>query len=156
MKKQIYLAGGFFFDKQNDLVTRAHTALKHNPTVGYIHSPREHQYQNVTAENDPEGIFGSYEWATETYNNDLTAMGLADLAVVVWDNVQPDMGTAWEMGYLAALHKPIVLTCEDSVEQVGINLMLIKGSKTFLTQVQELKDFDFNLIPTKLYKGLII
>lgn len=156
MKKQIYLAGGFFSDKQNDLVTRAHTALKHNPTVGYIHSPREHQYQNVTAENDPEGIFGSYEWATETYNNDLTAMGLADLAVVVWDNVQPDMGTAWEMGYLVALHKPIVLTCEDSVEQVGINLMLIKGSKTFLTQVQELKDFDFNLIPTKLYKGLII
>ena len=45
MQKQIYLAGGWFTPKQASLVERAHAALKQNPTIGYIHSPQEHQYK---------------------------------------------------------------------------------------------------------------
>ncbi|WP_253733144.1 hypothetical protein [Latilactobacillus curvatus] len=58
MQKQIYLAGGWFTPKQASLVERAHAALKQNPTIGYIHSPQEHQYKGVTEDHDPEGMFG--------------------------------------------------------------------------------------------------
>lgn len=157
MQKHIYLAGGFFNPKQNQLVDQIETALQKNPTIGYIHSPRNHQYKNVSEDHDPEGIFGSYEWANETYNNDLTAMQLADLGVVAWDNVAPDTGTAWEMGYLTAINKPLVMVCEDNnVDTTGINLMLVKSIKAYLTKPAELAKFDFNLIETSLYKDKII
>ncbi|MBA1393232.1 nucleoside 2-deoxyribosyltransferase, partial [Lactobacillus sp. XV13L] len=84
------------------------------------------------------------------------AMHLADVGVVAWDNVNPDTGTAWEMGYLNAIHKPVVMVCEDEVQTTGINLMLIKGIKAYLKSAVELEKFDFNVIETKLYDGKII
>ncbi|NVY96283.1 nucleoside 2-deoxyribosyltransferase [Lactobacillus sp. DCY120] len=156
MSKNIYLAGGFFTPKQNQLLDRIEAQLKANPTVNYLHSPRDHQYKGISADHDPEGLFGGYEWATETYNNDITAMQLADLIVVAWDNILPDTGTAWEMGYMYAAQKPIVLFCEDDLQKEGLNLMLVKSIKTYLQDLDELKDFDFDLIPTRLYSGPII
>lgn len=156
MQKHIYLAGGFFTPKQIALLDRVEAALKQNATVGYLHSPRDHQYKGASVDHDPEGIFGSYEWANETYQNDITAMNLADIAVVSWDNSDPDTGTAWEMGYMKAIHKPVILVCEDDVQKEGLNLMLVKGIKAYLTNVDELKSYDFNLLPTKLYEGEVI
>ncbi|UQS83184.1 nucleoside 2-deoxyribosyltransferase [Bombilactobacillus thymidiniphilus] len=156
MQKHIYLAGGFFNPKQIALLDRVEAALKNNETVGYIHSPRDHQYKNASIDHDPDGIFGSYEWANETYNNDVTAMNLADLAVISWDNQNPDTGTAWEMGYMLASQKPVIMFCEDDVQTEGLNLMLVKGIKAYLTTTSELETYDFNLLPTKLYQGDII
>ncbi|UQS81878.1 nucleoside 2-deoxyribosyltransferase [Bombilactobacillus folatiphilus] len=156
MSKNIYLAGGFFNPKQIDLLDRIEAVLKQNPTVSYLHSPRDHQYKDVSIDNDPDGIFGGYEWANETYKNDITAMNLADLAVVSWDNVNPDTGTAWEMGYMLASNKPVILVCEDDVQKEGLNLMLVEGIKAYLTNVDDLKTYDLDLLPTILYQGEII
>lgn len=156
MQKHIYLAGGFFNPKQNQLLDQIEAALQQNPTVGYWHSPRDHQYKNASIDHDPEGFFGSYEWATETYNNDLAAMQLADIGVIAWDNLQVDTGTAWEMGYLNAINKPLIMVCSDDVQTTGINLMLVKSIKAYLQKPAAVADFDFNLIPTQLYQGKII
>lgn len=156
MQKQIYLAGGWFTPKQASLVERAHAALKQNPTIGYIHSPQEHQYKGVTENHDPEGMFGGYEWANQTYQNDITAMDLADMAVVLWDMQDEDTGTAFEVGYLNACHKPIVFVCEDDLQANPINLMLAKGITQCLTSVDELATFDFQFVAGEPYTGQIV
>ncbi|WP_436629733.1 nucleoside 2-deoxyribosyltransferase [Latilactobacillus sakei] len=156
MQKQIYLAGGWFTPKQADMVARAHKALAANPTVGYIHSPQEHQYKDVTEDNDPNGLFGGYEWANQTYQNDITAMDLADMAVVLWDMADEDTGTAFEVGYLNASHTPIVFVCEDDLQENPINLMLAKGISKCVTDINELETLDFQFVAGEPYPGKIV
>ena len=110
----------------------------------------------MTEDHDPEGMFGGYEWANQTYQNDITAMDLADMAVVLWDMQDEDTGTAFEVGYLNACHKPIVFVCEDDLQANPINLMLAKGITQCLTSVDELATFDFQFVVGEPYPGQIV
>lgn len=59
-------------------------------------------------------------------------MQLADIGVIDWDNLQIDTGTAWKIGYLNAINKPLIMVYTDNIQNTGINLMLIKSIKAYL------------------------
>ncbi|GEK28172.1 nucleoside 2-deoxyribosyltransferase [Furfurilactobacillus siliginis] len=142
--KSIYLASPFFDEDQLDRVKRVEKALADNKTVGNVFSPRTSQF--------PELTFGSPEWQTTAYEHDLAELTAADVIVAVADFTEDsvDSGTAFEIGYAAALKKPIVLLHEkDSL----VNLMLAKGAVTFTTKAEEIADFDFNELPALPYPG---
>jgi nucleoside 2-deoxyribosyltransferase len=58
-------------------------------------------------------------------------------------------GTAWECGYAYATHKPVV------VVQLGesSNLMVHEGSHTNVMTIEELKTYDFEMMPRTGFKG---
>lgn len=142
--KSIYLASPFFDEDQLDRVKRVEHALAENETVGNVFSPRTSQF--------PELTFGSPEWQKSAYEHDLAELTAADVIVAVADFTgdSVDSGTAFEIGYAAALKKPIVLLHEkDSL----VNLMLAKGAVTFTTEAEAITDFDFNALPDLPYPG---
>lgn len=154
--KDIYLAGGWFNDYQKFSLDMATRMLIKNKTVGYIHVPLLHQYKNASMENDEEGIFGTFEWSTATYQADITAMQLADLGVMLWDSPTPDEGTSFEQGFLTALNKPNVLVTTNDNPDKGMNLMNAKAMTAYVDQWDTLIDYDFNCIMTGFYTGKVI
>ena len=150
--KSIYLAGGWFNStQQHDLEVATQVLTLDNDSVGYIHVPLLHQYKDTTIDNDPQGIFGGYEWSTETFKADITAMQLADVIVALYDSNEPDSGTSWEQGYMYALGKPIVLVDVNATKPV--NLMDAKGLTYHCESWEELLTLDFNSIMPKPYAG---
>lgn len=142
----IYLGSPFFNDVQIARVDVASAALEKNDSVHIVHFPFDHQYGGVSVNNDDGDLFGSQEWQTGTYQNDLSAMSNADIGVFLYDVDQPDDGCAFEIGFMRALQKPcvIVLLSEGDIREKELNLMISKGGTYFMESMEELADYDFN------------
>lgn len=140
----IYLASPFFDEAQIDRVKRVEQALADNKTVGDVFSPRLSQFPDLT--------FGSEEWQTTAYQHDLDHLNAADTIVAVADFIDDsvDSGTAFEIGYAVAQGKPVVLLHEKSGL---VNLMLIQGATTYVTDALTIKTLDFNDLPHTTYTG---
>ena len=71
--------------------------------VADIFSARFYQHEHLT--------FGSMEWRTAVFHNDLKYLRRADVVVVIHDFVNGcvDSGTAFEIGYAYVFQKPIIL-----------------------------------------------
>jgi len=155
--KSIYLAGGWFSEKQVEMLTIVSHLLGKNPTVGNTHIPLLNQYKTM---NEDMGTPEGYEWANETFNADVTAMNLADIGVFLWDKEEPDSGTAMELGYMYANHKPIVLVGPKEYDldykKNKLNLMIAKGLTVYVDSYKDLLEFDFNEIMPDPYKGKVI
>ncbi|MGY0836412.1 nucleoside 2-deoxyribosyltransferase [Aerococcus urinaeequi] len=147
---KLYLATPFFNPDQVRRVEEATKALNANPTVDVVHFPFDHQYKDTSFDRDPEGIFGSFEWQVATYQNDLSAMNTADAGVFLYDVENVDDGTAFELGFMRAMHKPaiVVLLSENGLEGKELNLMIARGGTYFMTDINELATYDFNHFPT--------
>jgi nucleoside deoxyribosyltransferase len=147
---KLYLATPFFNPDQKRRVEEATKALNSNPTVGVVHFPFDFQYKDASFESDPKGVFGSFEWQIATYQNDLSAMNTADAGVFLYDLENVDDGTAFEVGFMRAMHKPaiVVLLSENGFDDVELNLMIAQGGTYFMTDIQELATYDFNHFPT--------
>lgn len=152
--KSIYLAGGWFNELQKEMLLGANYVLSVNPTVGHVHVPILHQYHDATEDNDLEGIFGGYEWSNETFKADVTAMDLADLGVFLYDAKNPDDGTAFEIGYMYANHKPTILVTKDiEPKDANLNLMIAKSMTVYMDSYETLASYDFNEIMPEPFKG---
>ncbi len=136
---KIYLAGPFFNDKELEIVQCAEEILM---SRGFdVFSPRLHEVR--TEENTQQSL-----WSQQTFNNDRTAIDLADVVVMLYYGGYSDSGTAWECGYAFGTGKPVV------VVHLGYNsnLMIHEGSQSNIT-LKELADYDFETMPAKPYKG---
>ncbi len=63
--KNVYLAAGWFSDKQEELLKDAFIKLSANPSIAHIHVPLLHQYGGVAlgeSNNEP-----GFEWGAMTY-----------------------------------------------------------------------------------------
>ena len=152
---KIYLAHPFFNEHQKEMTKKALALLEQNDTVSVVHEPFTFQYHDVSFENDPEGIFGSLQWAVNTYQNDLSAMASSDCAVVLWDMDNEDPGTAYEVGFMRAMQKPVVIVpfSKGPNEDYELNLMLAVGATTFIDgnhDFDKLKTFNFNHFPSEM------
>lgn len=136
---RVYLASPFFNEKECEVLGQAENILKER---GFsLFSPREHETR--------EGNVGSGAWSKETFLNDKAAIDWCEVVVMLYWGNYSDSGTAWECGYAYATNKPVV------VVQLGesSNLMVHEGSHTNLYSIEELKTYDFEMMPREAYKG---
>lgn len=143
---KIYLAGPFFSDEQIDRIHRVENALKQNSTVETFFSPME---TNTT---DNEGKQGTPEWARLVFELDTKEIDKADVICAVSDftNQNMDSGTAFEVGYANASHKPIIVLQELDEP---LNLMIGQALRYYTKSVDDITGYDFNALPSRPYTG---
>ena len=136
---KIYLASPFFNEKELENVKIAEKILTER---GFsLFSPRLNEVR--TDENTQQSW-----WSKETFMNDKKFIDWADVVVLLYYGGYSDSGTAWECGYAYGTNTPVVVVQlgEDS------NLMVHEGCHSNIT-LEELKTYDFEMLPTKPYKG---
>ena len=136
---KIYLASPFFNEKELENVKIAEKILTER---GFsLFSPRLNEVR--TDENTQQSW-----WSKETFMNDKKFIDWADVVVMLYYGSYSDSGTAWECGYAYGTNTPVVVVQlgEDS------NLMVHEGCHSNIT-LEELKTYDFEMLPTKPYKG---
>lgn len=152
--RSIYLAGGWWGEYQPELLVKAYESLLNNPTVGHIHVPLLHQYGGnafVDGKFEPD-----YEWATMTYKADLRGIDNSDLIVALFPVEDQDIGTATEVGYAVASHKPVVGVFQGDAYKNPINLMVSMSADASVKTPEELKSFNFLDIEPNMYEGRLI
>lgn len=152
--KNVYLAAGWFSDKQEELLKDAFIKLSANPSVAHIHVPLLHQYGGVAlgeSNNEP-----GFEWGAMTYKADIKAIDNSDITVAVFEAENPDSGTAMELGYSVASNTPVVSVFNGNLDEHPINLMLSFGTDAHVTSTAELADYDFFDITPNRYMGKLI
>lgn len=145
--KNVYSAGGFFNDSQNELLEKVGEKLKQNPTVGEIYLPEMHQ---------AVGEFGSLEWKLQTFNADIVAIQNSDVVVAAITDDSPDSGTIWEIGYAIGIGKPVVLYTDSDKTNLMLAMsiqLFIPENKDVVNNVIDLETVDFNAMPTNLWIG---
>ena len=136
---KIYLASPFFNEKELENVKIAEKILTER---GFsLFSPRPNEVR--TDENTQQSW-----WSKETFMNDKKFIDWADVVVMLYYGGYSDSGTAWECGYAYGTNTPVVVVQlgEDS------NLMVHEGCHSNIT-LEELKTYDFEMLPAKPYKG---
>ncbi|MDN6639897.1 MAG: nucleoside 2-deoxyribosyltransferase [Tetragenococcus sp.] len=146
---KVYLGTPYFNEEQKQRVEKAKKALEENDTVAIVHFPFDFQYQEASID-DPKEIFGTFTWQVATYQNDLSAMNTADCGVFLYDLDQIDDGSAFEIGFMRALHKPVlVVPFSKNLDQKKLNLMIARGATNFIESFEELSTYDFNHFPSE-------
>lgn len=147
--KSIYLAAPFFSKTQMAKVLKIEKALKNNPSVGTVYSPRANQNGSGY---DPKKQ--TYEWANWIYRTDMTEVKYADICLFVadFDHKDMDSGTAYEVGYAKALGKPIIAL---NLDHDALNLMLVIGAQYELRSIADVRNHDFNKASVWQYKDPI-
>ena len=136
---KIYLASPFFNENELENVRIAEKILTER---GFsLFSPRLNEVR--TDENTQQSW-----WSKETFMNDKKFIDWADVVVMLYYGGYSDSGTAWECGYAYGTNTPVVVVQlgEDS------NLMVHEGCHSNIN-LEELKTYDFEMLPTKPYKG---
>ena len=135
----IYLASPFFNDEELKNVKKAEKILM---SLGFnVFSPRLNEIR--TDENTQQSW-----WSKETFMNDRRFIDWADVVVMLYYGGYSDSGTAWECGYAFGTNTPVVVVHlgKDS------NLMIHEGCHSNIT-MDELENYDFDMMPHKPYKG---
>jgi nucleoside 2-deoxyribosyltransferase len=76
------------------------------------------------------------------FENDSKRLVGADVVIAVLNGLEIDSGTAWEMGYTCALHKPVIGYLDDSrifapAEQ--LNPMILNSLHVLVRKIEDLK-----------------
>lgn len=136
---KIYIASPFFNEEEIKNVQQAEKILM---SRGFdVFSPRLNE---VRKEENTQDI----HWARETFMNDRRFIDWADAVVMLYYGGYSDSGTAWECGYAYGRGTPVIVVHlgDDS------NLMIHEGCHSNIT-MEELKDYDFNMMPVNPYTG---
>lgn len=135
---RIYLASPIFTE----------TELKNIRNTEALLRGKGHQVFSPSENDFSEYPVGTNAWSTYVFNIDRKYIDWADCVVMLYYGAFSDSGTAWEAGYAYGTNKPVVVVhCgEDS------NLMVHEGCHTNIT-LEELQTYDFDKMPSSLYKG---
>jgi nucleoside 2-deoxyribosyltransferase len=142
MAKRVYLAAPFFNDEEVERVEHIAHILRDTHGLD-VFSPKEHQLEGVEYMSEP--------WRDAVFANDVMNIHKADLVVAIYDG--KDEGTMVEIGYALANRIPIVVFHETDT---GANLMATEAAVAWLTDRQEIRNYDFNELPKKKYFGPMV
>lgn len=144
---QIYVASPFFSPEQVDRVKRVEAALAANPTVTDFYSPRLHQ--------DAANEQFTKPWATEIFHRDMDQIAAAEVIVTVIDFEAKnlDSGTAYELGVATMSNKPIIALQE---KDEAVNLMVTESMHWYTKTADDLKTYDFKVLPAGEFVGEIL
>ncbi|MBR3305514.1 MAG: nucleoside 2-deoxyribosyltransferase [Christensenellaceae bacterium] len=137
--KRIYLAGPFFNDEEIKNIEYAEAVLKGKGLSFF--SPMRHK---------ADGKPGTPDWAGNVFVMDRNEIDRADAVIALYYGNTGDTGTAWECGYASAIGKPVVLV--HVYRDADSNIMMHCGCTTNI-YIEDLKDFDLDLMPVYEYTG---
>lgn len=91
-------------------------------------------------------------WRVGTFQNDLNGINSATCGVFLYDMDILDDGCAFEIGFMRANHKPVVLVpfTEHPERPKKMNLMIAQGVTAIIdgnTELEKLAEYDFNWTP---------
>lgn len=155
---RIYLGTPFYTDQERARVPKAQEFLADNPTVSDVFFPFDQSFVDPDEKNPEIGGIRSMTWRQATYQNDLNGLSLATCGVFLYDMDRIDDGSAFEIGFLRACHKPVVLVpfTEDPDKDKVMNLMIAQGVTTIIdgnTEFEKLATYDFNKMPANPVMG---
>ena len=131
----IYLAGAFFNWHQRDMIKYAATVLR---GLGHqVFVPMEHEIPNGNT-------LSNFDWGQQVFAIDYDAIKKCEYMVAIYEGMDSDSGTAWEMGAAYALHKPVICV---HVGKDKASLMVTCGATANLHRLSDLTDYDFDLLP---------
>lgn len=153
MAQSVYLAAPFFSIEQVKRLNTVLDALKSNQTIGDIYIPIENQQEDIYKKYGTlEDAMKQLEWQQATYRGDLNALNGSDVVVAIMDYEGHGMddGTAFEVGYASAIHKPVFLIDFNS-EHGPLNLMLAQAYTGYFKgeDIRDLRWYDFISKPQK-------
>lgn len=141
---KIYLASPFFTPEELKHVEVVETILRGKGHL--VFSPREHQLEGVE--------FGSREWRTDVFRNDINHIKWCDFVVAIMTKGNyDDAGTSFEVGYAYALGKPVIIY---NPEKNVLNLMIADSLQAYITGQHELLTYNFETMDVRPYKGSVI
>lgn len=136
---KIYLASPFFNETELENVKKAEKILMDR---GFnVFSPRLNEVRT-------DQIAQPALWSKETFMNDRKFIDWADVVVMLYHGAYSDSGTAWECGYSYGTNTPVVVVHLGD----NSNLMVHEGCHTNIT-MEQLLDYDFDMMPTYPYEG---
>lgn len=135
---RIYLASPFFNPEQLERVEAVEKILDEKEQM--VFSPRKAQYGELE--------FGTPEWRTAVYRNNVLHIEGADLVVAIYD--EEDSGTMWEIGYAVGLGIPVIVFKET---EQPVNLMISDSLHAFVGSREELANYDLESKPSIEYTG---
>ena len=155
---KIYLGSPFYTDAERDRVPVAKELLAKNPTVLQVHFPFDQNFIDPAEENPEVGGVRSMTWRVGTYQNDLSGIVNATCGVFLYDMDRIDDGCAFEIGFMRAMHKPVILVpfTEKETPEKEMNLMIAQGVTTIIdgnTDFEKLAEYDFNSTPAAPVTG---
>ena len=86
--------------------------------------------------------------------NDRKFIDWADVVVALYHGCYSDSGTAWECGYAYGTGTPIVAVHVGKDPKNGSNLMVHESAHANIS-LDELEDYDFEMMPSKRYSGIM-
>lgn len=135
---KFYLASPFFNEEELKHVNHIESMLRLEGHT--VFSPREQQL--------PEFEFGSFEWRTNVFRNDINHIKWADAVIAILADNYDDTGTAFEVGYAYAVGKPVyVYNPTGNI----INLMVTDSLHGYFETLAEVAEYDFHEAPPKPY-----
>lgn len=154
----IYLGSPFYSKDEIARSKEAKKLLQQNPTVAHIFFPFDKGFHDPEEKNPQPGGVRSMTWRVATYNNDIVNLVDATCGVFLYDMDQIDDGSAFEIGFMRALHKPVVLVpfTKEKKAKPQMNLMLAQGVTTLIdgnSDFDKLKSYDFSECPAQPVKG---
>ncbi len=129
-KIKIYLAGGWFSPKQDEILTALETELLIAGNL-HVHSPRKVD-KLETGEKFTKDV------RQRVFLGNLKAIDNCDLIIASTEG--KDMGTIFESGYAFAKGKPIVYVF-IAPEGTNFNLMLSESGKSVIMSIDKFKLF---------------
>jgi len=123
---KIYLASPLFDVKQKARINKVVNELRKGGHE--VYSPMEHEIPNAWE-------LPNSEWAFFVYAEDLENLKKADAVVAIYEGMDSDTGTAWEIGCAFALSKKIYVIVED-VSKIQ-SLMVINSANAVFPSVED-------------------
>ena len=144
-KLKVYIASPFFNDFEVLCLERAEKILFGR---GFnVFSPRLNEVREEITSKDAA-------WSLETFVNDRKFIDWADVVVALYHGCYSDSGTAWECGYAYGTGTPIVAVHVGKDSKNGSNLMVHESAHANIS-LDELENYDFEMMPSKRYSGIM-
>lgn len=132
---KVFLAAPLFSEAERDFNSKVAKKL------------RDEGFEVWLAQESPFIHEGTFKEKEKIYEEDISALRSCDVVVAILDGVEIDSGVAFEMGYAAALKKPVIGLKTDhrtfsKVEEVNLMLQvsLIKLCNTIEGVLDELEN----------------
>lgn len=155
---RIYLGSPFYSADERQRVQQAKKLLAQNPTVAHFFFPFDQDFTDPQEKNPTVGGVRSMVWRQATYQNDLNGIVNATCGVFLYDMDMLDDGSAFEIGFMRALHKPVVLVpfTKHPAKEKKMNLMIAQSVTTIIdgnTQFKQLATYNFDDNPAQPVTG---
>lgn len=134
-KLKIYLAGAFFNEHQRAMIVYAAQILRQMGHQVFV--PMEHEVPDA---ND----LSNHDWGEHVFCMDFDAILDCECVVAVYEGMDSDTGTAWEIGAAYALKKPIICIHMGTEKA---SLMVTTSATANLHRISDLLEYDFQFFP---------